>query len=152
LRHQNSARTGDEVAGAALRQGEAEIPLDGTFAPDFKPAPYWWEAYRPVAGEFADVPRDARVAIVGGGYAGLSAALELSKHGIDAVVFEGGALGEGASARNGGAVRGGVNVGKSFSGKPADVDPERAARMLSDAHDAFGLVERLIEEEGIDCF
>jgi glycine/D-amino acid oxidase-like deaminating enzyme len=98
------------------------------------------------------VPREARVAIVGGGYAGLSAALELSKHGIDAVVFERGALGEGASTRNGGAVSGGVNVGKSFSGKPAEVDPERAARMLSDAYDAFALVERLIDEEAIDCF
>jgi glycine/D-amino acid oxidase-like deaminating enzyme len=98
------------------------------------------------------LPCEARVAIVGGGYAGLSAALELSKHGIDAVVLERGALGEGASSRNGGAVSGGVNVGKSFSGKPAEVDPERAGRMLSDAHDAFALVERLIEEEAIDCF
>jgi glycine/D-amino acid oxidase-like deaminating enzyme len=92
------------------------------------------------------------VAIVGGGYAGLSTALELSKHGIDAVVFERGTLGEGASSRNGGAVSGGVNVGKSFSGKPAEVDTGRAGRMLSDAYDAFALVERLIEEESIDCF
>jgi len=98
------------------------------------------------------VPSEARVAIVGGGYAGLSGALELSKHGIDAVVLERGALGEGASTRNGGAVSGGINVGKSFSGKPAEVDPERAGRMLSDAHDAFSLVEQLIVEENIDCF
>ncbi len=97
------------------------------------------------------MPRAARVAIVGGGYAGLSTALELAKHGIDAVVFERGALGEGASTRNGGAVSGGVNVGKSFSGKPARVDPERTGRMLSDAYDAFALVERLIEEEAIEC-
>jgi glycine/D-amino acid oxidase-like deaminating enzyme len=141
-----------------LREGEAEISLIGEprrgdiFASEFQPAPYWWEAYRPIAGDLIDVPRHARVAIVGGGYAGLSAALELSKHGIDAVVFERGALGEGASTRNGGAVSGGVNVGKSFSGKPAEVDPERAGRMLSDAYDAFALVERLIEEDRIDCF
>jgi glycine/D-amino acid oxidase-like deaminating enzyme len=67
------------------------------------------------------------------------------------VVFERGALGEGASTRNGGAVSGGVNIGKSFGGKPADVDAARAARLLSDGYDAFALVERLIDEEAIDC-
>src|SRR5439155_12590 len=67
-----------------------------TFHPDFVPEPYWWEAYRPVAGELAEVPGETRVAIVGGGYAGLAAALEFAKHGIDAVVLEQGALGVGA--------------------------------------------------------
>ena len=122
------------------------------FNTDFKPTPFWWEAYRPTIGDRVEVPRAARVAIVGGGYAGLSTALGLSKQGVDAVVFEKGALGEGASTRNGGAVSGGVNVGKSFSGKSAKVDPQRAAQMLSDAYDAFALVERLIDEEAIGCF
>ena len=63
------------------------------FHKDFTPTPYWWEAYRPTAGDLADVPRAARVAIVGGGYAGLSAGLELAKHGIDAVVLEANELG-----------------------------------------------------------
>jgi glycine/D-amino acid oxidase-like deaminating enzyme len=152
LRHSDPAPAGDEVAAIALRKGDAEIPLGEIFASGFTPTPYWWEAYRPAAGDLVDVPRTARVAIVGGGYAGLSTALELSKLGIDAVVLERGALGEGASTRNGGAVSGGVNVGKSFSGKPAQVDPERARGMLSDAYDAFALVERLIGEERIDCF
>ncbi len=122
------------------------------FHPDFKTSPFWWEAYRPTLGDRIAVPKAARVAVVGGGYAGLSAALELSKQGIDAVVLERGSLGEGASTRNGGAVSGGVNIGKSFSGKAAEVDPERAAVMLSDGYDAFALVERLIAEERIDCF
>ncbi|MGH7062313.1 MAG: FAD-dependent oxidoreductase, partial [Stellaceae bacterium] len=71
---------------------------------DFVPEPYWWQAYRPTAGERVEVPREARVAIVGGGYAGLAAALELARHGIDAVVLERGELGVGASTRNGGSV------------------------------------------------
>jgi glycine/D-amino acid oxidase-like deaminating enzyme len=91
------------------------------------------------------------VAIVGGGYAGLSAALELAKHGIDAVVLEANALGFGASTRNGGAVSGGVNVGKSFTGRITEVAPDRAGRILSDAAEAFALIDRLIEEEKIDC-
>jgi glycine/D-amino acid oxidase-like deaminating enzyme len=122
------------------------------FHPDFRPLPYWWEAYTPAAGELVPVPREARVAIVGGGYAGLSAALELAKHGVDAVVLERGALGVGASTRNGGSVSGGVNIGKSFSGRAAEVAPERAHHLLADAADAFSLIERLIVEEGIECF
>ena len=104
------------------------------------------------SGDLADVPREARVAIVGAGYAGLATALELARHGVEAVVLERGALGVGASTRNGGSVSGGVNVGKSFSGRAAEVDPERANRLLSDASDAFSLIERLIEEERIECF
>lgn len=119
---------------------------------DFTPAPYWWEAYRPVAGDLAEVPARAAVAIVGGGYAGLSAALELKKHGLDPVVLEAAELGFGASTRNGGAVSGGVNIGKGFTGRSAEVAPERAERLLSDASDAFALVDRLIAEEQIDCF
>ncbi|MGH7062246.1 MAG: NAD(P)/FAD-dependent oxidoreductase, partial [Stellaceae bacterium] len=119
---------------------------------DFKPEPYWWEAYRPVAGDLAEVPARAAVAVVGGGYAGLSAALELKKHGLDPVVLEAAELGFGASTRNGGAVSGGVNIGKGFTGRSAEVAPERAEWLLSDASDAFALVDRLIAEEQIDCF
>src|SRR5258706_294986 len=121
------------------------------FHPDFQPLPYWWEAYAPSAGELVEVPREARVAIVGGGYAGLAAALELAKQGVAAVVLERGALGIGASTRNGGSVSGGVNIGKSFSGRAAEVAPERAHHLLADASDAFALIERLIEEEAIEC-
>jgi glycine/D-amino acid oxidase-like deaminating enzyme len=121
------------------------------FHPDFVPEPYWWQAYRPAAGEFAEVPRAARVAIVGGGYAGLAAALELARHGVEAVVLERGAPGVGASTRNGGHVSGGVNIGKSFSGRAAAVDGERARHLLADGADAFSLIEQLIADEAIEC-
>jgi glycine/D-amino acid oxidase-like deaminating enzyme len=122
------------------------------FHPDFVPEPYWWQAYRPIGGSLEEVPREARVAIVGGGYAGLAASLELARHGVEAVVLEAGALGVGASTRNGGSVSGGVDIGKSFSGRAAEVDAERTHRLLADAADAFSLIERLIEEENIECF
>ncbi|MCX7380722.1 MAG: FAD-binding oxidoreductase [Alphaproteobacteria bacterium] len=123
----------------------------GIFAPGFKPEPYWWEAYKPVAGELVDVPKTVRVAIVGGGYGGLATALELHRLGVDCVVLEAKELGHGASTRSGGAVSGGVNIGKSFTGKSLDPESERARGLLTDAADAFATIERLIREENIDC-
>ncbi len=120
--------------------------------PDFKPAPYWWEAYKPVAGDLVDVPRSARVVIVGGGYAGLSCAIELADSGIDACVLEAAELGAGASTRSGGGVSGGVNIGKSFTGKVLARDPEVVKVIMASGHDAFSLIETLIDRERIDCF
>jgi glycine/D-amino acid oxidase-like deaminating enzyme len=118
------------------------------FHPDFKARPFWWEAYEPEKAELTEVPKEARVAIIGGGYAGLAAALQLAKDGVDAVVLEAAQPGFGASTRNGGMVSSGVTVGKRYSGKD---DPERLAQLLSAAADSFSLIERLIEDEGIDC-
>jgi glycine/D-amino acid oxidase-like deaminating enzyme len=126
------------------------MPRADVFHPDFKPMPFWWEAYKPSAGEPADLPRSVQVAIVGAGYGGLSTALELAKLGIGSVVLEARELGFGASTRNGGAVSGGVNIGKSFSGKR--LESERADAVLSDAADAFSLIENLIADENIECF
>jgi glycine/D-amino acid oxidase-like deaminating enzyme len=118
---------------------------------DFQATPYWWEEYRPVTGELADVPKTARVAIVGGGYAGLSCAIELADSGLDACVLEAAELGAGASTRSGGAVSGGVNIGKSFTGRVISREPEEINRLLASGGDAFSLIESLIEREGINC-
>jgi len=128
------------------------MKANGLFHPDFRPMPYWWEAYRPGADDRVDVPAKARVAIVGAGYAGLCTALELARHGVDSVVLEAQELGFGASTRNGGHVSGGVNIGKSFSGRRIEHAPERVDALLSDAADAFSLIEHLIEAEKIECF
>lgn len=119
---------------------------------DFKAMPYWWEAYTPVTGDLTDVPRTARVAIVGGGYAGLSCAIELADAGIEACVFESAELGAGASTRSGGGVSGGVNIGKSFTGKVTTLEPDVLKNILASGYDAFSLIESLIEREKIDCY
>jgi glycine/D-amino acid oxidase-like deaminating enzyme len=64
----------------------------------------WRETARP-APRFAPLDGDTEteVAIIGGGYTGLSAALHLARdHGVQAVVLEAAAVGWGASGRNGG--------------------------------------------------
>ena len=119
------------------------------FARDFKPRPFWWEAHEPRPLPEIDLPATARVVIIGAGYAGLNAALELHREGIGCIVLDANEPGFGGSTRNGGMVSGGVNVGKRYMAK-AMSDAE-AAPYLHDAADAFSHVEDLIARENIDC-
>jgi len=131
--------------------GQGGIMINrGIFHNDFQVKPWWWEAYEPKAFELADVPTAADVAIVGAGYAGICAALELAKNNIHAVVFDAAQPGFGGSTRNGGMVSGGRNVGKRYLGT-SPADEEKLKSLRNHAADGFDLVERLIDEEGIDC-
>ena len=87
--------------------------------------------------------------IVGAGYAGLNAAIELARHGVESLVLDAAEPGFGGSTRNGGMVSGGVNVGKRMLNRA--LSPEEAKPFLNDAADAFTHVEQLITENAIDC-
>ena len=119
------------------------------FHKDFKASPYWWEEYRPQALPEIDLPSKIPVAIIGAGYAGLSAALELARAGVECLVLDAAEPGFGASTRSGGMVSGGVNVGKRYMSKPMSAD--EAAPFLNDAADAFSHIENLITREKIEC-
>lgn len=69
-----------------------------------QPVPSWWEASAgdPVEAPPLLVPRQVDVAIIGGGFTGLNAALALAEGGSAPLVLEAGPIGWGASGRNGG--------------------------------------------------
>jgi len=81
------------------------------FAPDFTDAPYWWEAAPPSKSAVPAAPDRVEVAIVGAGYCGLSAALELRRHGVGVLVMDAARIGHAASSLNGGMVAGSLKVG-----------------------------------------
>lgn len=122
---------------------------DGLFHPSFKAKPFWWEAYQPQALPEQPLPKDVPVVIIGAGYAGLNAGLELAKLGIESLVLDAAEPGFGGSTRSGGMVSAGVNVGKRMINKA--LTEEEAKPFLNDAIDAFTHVESLIHENGIEC-
>jgi glycine/D-amino acid oxidase-like deaminating enzyme len=119
------------------------------FTSDFKARPFWWEAYEPRPLPEVALPKSIRVVIIGAGYAGLNAALELNREGIGCIVLDANEPGFGGSSRNGGMVSGGVNVGKRYMAKA--LSDAEAALYLNDAADAFSHIEDLINRENIDC-
>ncbi len=114
-------------------------------------APSWYAATAGDAPAFPPLRGATRadVAIVGGGYAGLSAALHLAQAGLDVALVDAHRVGWGASGRNGGQL--------SF-GPRADIrtyermmGPEDAARIWAISTEATRLAKRLVAAHGIDC-
>ena len=91
----------------------------------------------------------AEVAIVGGGFTGLSAALHLAEAGRHVVLIEAGEPGWGASGRNGGQVIPGLKFDPDEL--VALFGAERGERIASIAGMAPDLVFDLIERHGIRC-
>jgi gamma-glutamylputrescine oxidase len=84
----------------------------------------------------------ADVAIVGGGYMGLSAALHLAEKGLSVVLVEAHRVGFGASGRNGGQVGSGQRQDQEWLEKA--VGRDHARRLWDMAEDAKALVRDLI--------
>ncbi|EHM02564.1 FAD dependent oxidoreductase [Acetobacteraceae bacterium AT-5844] len=117
-------------------------------APGFVLRPYWWDAAEPPQRENT-LPARSAVAIVGGGYAGLSAALTLRRLGHEVTVLDAERIGWGASSRNGGAVSGGLKLAKGDLAKRHG--EARANAILETAAASFPFIEELISREQIDC-
>lgn len=112
-------------------------------------SPYWWEAAEPQATKSERPALKQDVAIVGGGYTGLSAALTLAKAGLSVVVIEAEQPGFGASSRNGGMVSNLLKPG--LSGLIATYGLERGTAIYKEALNSVEFVKKLIDDENIEC-
>jgi glycine/D-amino acid oxidase-like deaminating enzyme len=95
------------------------------------------------------LPDRTDVAIIGGGYTGLSAARTLARQGLDVTVLEQHQLGWGASSRNGGFVLPGFKP--ELDELARRLGPERAREMFRLSLDAIRFLADLIAQEHIEC-
>jgi glycine/D-amino acid oxidase-like deaminating enzyme len=103
----------------------------------------------PAVAASPELPDSIDVAVVGGGYCGLSAARTLAKRGVNVAVFEAETFGWGASSRNGGMVLTGMKLPVPTLIKRCGREAVR--KMYAASLDSIDCVEKIIREENIDC-
>ena len=115
-----------------------------------KQVSYWHDTASAFTGaEPGPLPETTDVAVIGGGFTGLSAALALARRGASVVVLEADRVIGGASGRNGGHVNNGTSVDFGGLAERLGVDQARALYHAYDA--AVDTVERIVQEEQITC-
>jgi glycine/D-amino acid oxidase-like deaminating enzyme len=95
------------------------------------------------------LPERVDVAVIGGGYTGLSAARTLAQRGANVAVLESETMGWGASSRNGGMVLTGLKISMQSAMKRYGTDVAR--RLFRFSLDGIDEVEQLVRQEGIAC-
>jgi len=132
--------TGDSEPMAALSE-------EGR--PRAVPRPYWWDDIDWPDGLDVALPAAVDVAIVGGGYAGLSAALTLTRAGRSVVVLDAQRPGHGASSRSGGMIGSGHRL--SYAALARRYGERQAEAILREGLAALDFTTALIAREQIDC-
>src|SRR3979490_1698179 len=96
-----------------------------------------------------ELPDSTDVAVIGGGFCGLSAARTLAKRGVSVAVLEAETFGWGASSRNGGMVLTGMKLPAPTLIKRYGIETVR--KMYAASLDSIDCVEQIVREENIDC-
>lgn len=113
------------------------------------PSLYADTAIAPVPTPPLDVDKSVSVAIIGGGFAGLSTALHLAEQGIDAIVLEARQPGWGASGNNGGQLNPGLKLDPDTI--EATFGTDLGGRMIAFSYNTPEFTLDLIRRLGIAC-
>jgi glycine/D-amino acid oxidase-like deaminating enzyme len=111
---------------------------------------YWHTTVKmPDDSDLTPIPEKVDVAIIGGGYTGLSAARTLAKNGVKTALLEAETFGWGASSRNGGMTLKGLKVPMQTIIKKYGL--ATAKELFQCSLDSVDTVEQIVKEEAIDC-
>lgn len=117
----------------------------------YRPVSFWQETVPIVPGPPLEGATECDVAIVGGGYTGLSTADELKRRApqLDVVLLEHSVVGHGASGRNGGFAM--PLVGWDLTYLVHKLGRERARRLAAAMYETITHLRRLVDEQQIAC-
>ena len=123
--------------------------MDRTGAETLATYPYWWdETPRPQL-EQRPLPDEIDVVVVGSGYTGLNAALEVARAGRSVLIFDSGDAGYGCSTRNGGQISTSIKPG--FAELARRHGEQAAFAILKEGRTALDWIGDFLAREEIDC-
>jgi len=118
------------------------------FHQDFVTEPYWWDAAPPETAKEA-LPISTDVAIVGSGYCGLSAAIELARQGLSVAVLDSAEIGGGGSTRSGGMVSSGQKL--ALTNAVRGVSAQRLAQLMTESLASYDYLKAFVRAENLDA-
>ena len=126
-------------------KAKSNLPLGASEANTW----YHSSAIRPALPNIENAADKFDVAIIGAGFTGLGAALRLAKAGLKVAVFEQGALGAGASGRNGGLICTGYRQDQKWFEER--LGKEIAAELWAIAEAAKTHLHQIVDQHNIDA-
>ena len=110
---------------------------------------YWLDGLNPIEKSYENIPTNVEVLIIGSGYTGLHAAIQVARSGREALVIDSGEPGFGCSTRNGGQIS--TSVKPSQGKLEAKFGQDQARAIRQEGENALEWIEEFIKTEGIDC-
>nr|WP_186049816.1 FAD-binding oxidoreductase [Burkholderia gladioli] len=134
-----------------LVEGRSSIVDAALFEKDPMKFESYWLDTRPEFRDGCEGPVEGRaeVAVIGGGFTGLSAALALARRGVSVVVLEAAQVAGEASGRNGGQCN--TGVAQDYASLVARIGAEPARQFYRAYESAVKSVETIVTEHAIDC-
>ncbi len=121
----------------------------GLFGANLKLTPYWWDTLprRPLPP--SALPPSADVVVIGSGYTGLSAALQLARGGRATVILDAEDPGWGCSTRNGGQIS--SSIKPDYAELTRRHGPGTAAGIIREGQSSLAWVADFVAAESIAC-
>jgi glycine/D-amino acid oxidase-like deaminating enzyme len=116
---------------------------------DFKAEPYWWDRSPRPTLESSRPPEAVDVAVIGSGYTGLCAALQVARGGRSTLVLDAEDAGWGCSTRNGGQIS--TSIKPDYDALARKHGQETAFNIVKEGHNSLAFMKDFVAEEKIGC-